>query len=162
CVRRGATGWRRLRCVVAREPAKRAAVTGVAGPRAPAGGRGVVGRRGAKSLISLLLNLLWIVCGGLLVAVGWLVARVGVVVTIIGLPWARAAFSIAAYTLLPFGYKAVPRDEYFGREDVGTGPLGVIGNIVWLLLAGWWLALGHLITAVLLAVTIVGIPFAWA
>jgi uncharacterized membrane protein YccF (DUF307 family) len=48
------------------------------------------------------------------------------------------------YTLLPFGYKAVPRDEYFGREDVGTGTLGVIGNIVWLPLAGWWLALGHL------------------
>jgi uncharacterized membrane protein YccF (DUF307 family) len=67
-----------------------------------------------------------------------------------------------AYTLLPFGYKAVPRDEYFGREDVGTGPLGVIGNIVWLLLAGWWLALGHLVTAILLAMTIVGIPFAWA
>ena len=54
-------------------------------------------------------------------------------ITIIGLPWARAAFSIAAYTLLPFGYKAVPRDEYFGREDVGTGPLGAIGNIVWLI-----------------------------
>jgi uncharacterized membrane protein YccF (DUF307 family) len=80
----------------------------------------------------------------------------------VGLPWARAAFSIAAYTLLPFGYKAVPRDEYFGREDVGTGPLGVIGNVVWLVFAGWWLALGHLVTAILLAVTIVGIPFAWA
>ena len=72
----------------------------------------------------------------------------------------ESRFSIAVYTLLPFGYKAVPRDEYFGREDVGTGPLGVIGNIVWLLLAGWWLALGHLVTAILLAVTIVGIPFA--
>jgi uncharacterized membrane protein YccF (DUF307 family) len=67
-----------------------------------------------------------------------------------------------AYTLMPFGYKAVPRDEYSGREDIGTGPLGVIGNIVWLLLAGWWLALGHLVTAILLAVTIVGVPFAWA
>jgi inner membrane component-like transport protein len=63
---------------------------------------------------------------------------------------------------MPFGYKAVPRDEYSGREDIGTGPLGVIGNIVWLLLAGWWLALGHLVTAILLAVTIMGVPFAWA
>ena len=72
----------------------------------------------------------------------------------------ESRFSIAVYTLLPFGYKAVPRDEYFGREDVGTRPLGVIGNIVWLLLAGWWLALGHLVTAILLAVTIVGITFA--
>jgi len=124
--------------------------------------RVVVGRRAAMSLISLLLNLLWIVCGGLWMALGWVIAAVVMAITIIGLPWARAAFSIAAYTLLPFGYKAVPRGEYFGREDVGTGPLGVIGNIVWLLLAGWWLALGHLATAILLAVTIVGIPFAWA
>jgi uncharacterized membrane protein YccF (DUF307 family) len=83
-------------------------------------------------------------------------------ISIIGIPWARAAFNIALYTLLPFGQKAVPRDEYSGREDVGTGPFGVIGNIVWLVLAGWWLALGHLVTAVLLAVTIIGIPFAWA
>ena len=93
------------------------------------------------SLISLLLNLLWIVFGGLWMALGWVVAAVAMAITIVGLPWARAALSIATYTLLPFGYKAVPRDEYFGREDVGTGPLGVIGNIVWLLLAGWWLAL---------------------
>src|SRR5262245_46397091 len=162
CIRRGATGRRRLRCVVAREPAKRAAVTGVAGPRAPVS-VSFVGRRSvAMSLVSLLLNLLWIVCGGLWMALGWVIAAVVMAITIVGLPWARAAFSIAAYTLLPFGYKAVPRDEYFGRQDVGTGPLGVIGNIVWLLLAGWWLALGHLVTAILLAVTIVGIPFAWA
>ena len=108
------------------------------------------------SLISLLLNLLWIVCGGLWMALGWVIAAVVMAITIIGV------LSIAAYTLLPFGYKAVPRGEYFGREDVGTGPLGIVGNIVWLLLAGWWLALGHLVTAILLAVTIVGIPFAWA
>jgi hypothetical protein len=59
-------------------------------------------------------------------ALAWVIAAVVMAITIVGLPWARAAFSIAAYTLLPFGYKAVPRDEYFGREDVGTGPLGVI------------------------------------
>jgi uncharacterized membrane protein YccF (DUF307 family) len=57
-------------------------------------------------------------------ALGWVVAAVVMAITIVGLPWARAAFNIAAYTLLPFGYKAVPRDEYLGREDVGTGPLG--------------------------------------
>ena len=49
-----------------------------------------------------------------------------------------------------------------GMSDTGTGPLGVIGNIIWFVLAGWWLALGHLITAVILAITIIGIPFAWA
>jgi uncharacterized membrane protein YccF (DUF307 family) len=78
------------------------------------------------------------------------------------LPWTRAAFNIASYTLLPFGQKAVSRAQYYGTDDAGTGPLGVLGNIIWLVLAGWWLALGHLITAILLAVTIVGIPFAWA
>jgi len=114
------------------------------------------------SLFSLLLNLLWIACGGLWMAAGWLIAAVIMAVTIIGIPWARAALNIAGYTLLPFGNRAVSRAEYFGREDIGTGPFGMLGNLVWLVLAGWWLALGHLITAILLAVTVIGIPFAWA
>lgn len=114
------------------------------------------------SPVSLLLNILWIVIGGFYMAVGWAIAGVIMAITIIGLPWARAAFNIAVYTLLPFGQRAVSREEYYGRSDVGTGPLGVIGNIIWFVLAGWWLALGHLVTALLLALTIVGIPFAWA
>jgi uncharacterized membrane protein YccF (DUF307 family) len=112
--------------------------------------------------VSILLNLIWIVLGGALMAFGWLVAAIVMAITIIGLPWARAAFNIAVYTLLPFGSRAVRRDELTGVEDVGTGPLGVIGNLIWLVLAGWWLALGHLVEAVLFAVTIIGIPFAWA
>jgi uncharacterized membrane protein YccF (DUF307 family) len=114
------------------------------------------------SPVSLLLNIIWIVLGGAWMAFGWLVAAVVMAITIIGIPWARAAFNIAAYTLFPFGFTAISRDAYTGQEDIGTGPLGVIGNIIWLVLAGWWLALGHLITAVVLAVTIIGIPFAWA
>jgi len=114
------------------------------------------------SPLSLLLNILWIVFGGLWMAVGWIVAAVIMAITIIGLPWARAAFNIASYTLLPFGRKAVSRAEHLGTHDIGTGPFGLLGNIVWLVLAGWWLALGHLLTAILWAVTIVGIPFAWA
>jgi uncharacterized membrane protein YccF (DUF307 family) len=114
------------------------------------------------SVLSLLLNLLWIVFGGLWMAVGWVIAAIVMAITIVGLPWARAAINIASYTLLPFGYKAVSRADYSGQEDIGTGPLGVIGNVIWLVLAGWWLALGHVITAILLAVTIIGIPFAWA
>src|ERR1700739_2221222 len=82
-------------------------------------------------------------------------------ITIIGLPWARAAFNIAVYTLLPFGQTAVSRADYTGREDLGTGPFGTLGNIIWFIFAGWWLALGHLVFAVGLAVTIIGIPFAW-
>ena len=114
------------------------------------------------SPMSLLLNLLWIIFGGLWMAVGWIVAAVIMAITIIGLPWARAAFNIASYALLPFGRKAVSRAEHLGSHDIGTGPFGLLGNIVWLVLAGWWLALGHLLTAILWAVTIVGIPFAWA
>jgi uncharacterized membrane protein YccF (DUF307 family) len=114
------------------------------------------------SPVLLFLNIFWIVFGGLWMALGWVVAAVLMAITIVGLPWTRAAFNIASYTLLPFGQKAVSRAEYTGGKDVGTRPLGILGNIIWLVLAGWWLALGHLITAVLLAVTVVGIPFAWA
>ena len=114
------------------------------------------------SPVSLLLNVLWIVLGGAQMALAWLVAAVIMAITIIGLPWARAAFNIAIYTLLPFGQRAVRRDVLTGQSDFGTGLLGLIGNLIWLVLAGWWLALGHLVTAVILAVTIIGIPFAWA
>jgi len=113
------------------------------------------------SVIAVLLNLLWIIFGGLWMAAGWMIAAVVMAITIIGLPWTRAAFNIAVYTLLPFGQKAVSRAAY-GHNDVGTGPLGILANVLWLILAGWWLALGHLITAIMLAITIVGIPFAWA
>jgi uncharacterized membrane protein YccF (DUF307 family) len=75
-------------------------------------------------------------------------------ITIIGLPWCFAALRIALYTLLPFGH------EMRSRPDAGV--LSVLGNIIWFVLAGWWLALIHLILAVALAITIIGIPFAWA
>jgi uncharacterized membrane protein YccF (DUF307 family) len=113
-------------------------------------------------LIQLVLNILWIVTGGIWMAAAWLLAAAIMVITIVGIPWARAAFNIAFYAFLPFGQKAVNRAEYTGHEDIGTSPLGTIGNVIWLILAGWWLALGHLIAAVVLAVTIIGIPFAWA
>lgn len=109
------------------------------------------------STVSLLLNVLWIVTGGLWMAAGWLLAALIMAITIIGLPWARAALRIAQFTLLPFGFKVVDRPQ----GPIG-GIAGAIGNIVWLALAGWWLALGHLITALGLAITIIGIPFAWA
>jgi uncharacterized membrane protein YccF (DUF307 family) len=114
------------------------------------------------SPVSLLLNILWLVFGGVWMAIAWVIAAFVMAITIVGLPWTWAALNIASYTLLPFGRKAVSRAEYSGRHDIGTGPLGLLGNIIWLVLAGWWLALGHLLTAILLAVTIIGIPFAWA
>jgi uncharacterized membrane protein YccF (DUF307 family) len=114
------------------------------------------------SLINLLLNVLWILTGGLWMALAWLIGSAVMAITIVGIPWARAAFTIAGYTLMPFGRVAVSRAAVQGREDLGTGPFGTLGNIIWLLLAGWWLVLGHLLTAIALAITIIGVPFAWA
>lgn len=112
--------------------------------------------------LRLVLNVLWIATGGIWMAAGWILAALVMLVSIIGIPWAWAAFRIAAFTLLPFGHRAVRRDRITGRPDLGTGPAGFLGNLIWLLLAGWWLALGHLIAASLLAITVIGIPFAWA
>jgi uncharacterized membrane protein YccF (DUF307 family) len=109
------------------------------------------------SASSLFLNVLWVVFGGLWMAVGWLIAAVVMAITIIGIPWARAALTIALYTFLPFGHTVVDRPI-----SIGSGPLGFFGNLIWLVLAGWWLALGHLIAALGLAITLIGIPFAWA
>jgi uncharacterized membrane protein YccF (DUF307 family) len=112
--------------------------------------------------IAIVLNILWLITGGFWTAVGWFVAGLILAVTIIGIPWARAAFNIGWYALLPFGQQAVARDVYYGRGDIGTGFLGFLGNLIWLVLAGWWLALLHLATAIALALTLIGIPFAWA
>ena len=113
-------------------------------------------------VISLILNILWVFTGGIWMAAGWLLAALVMVLTIVGIPWARSALTIAWYTLLPFGQTAVRRDEFRGREDLGTGALGTIGNILWFVFAGWWLAIGHVVTAIGLALTIIGLPFAWA
>jgi uncharacterized membrane protein YccF (DUF307 family) len=83
------------------------------------------------SLVRLVLNILWILTGGLWMAAAWVIAGVLLALTIIGLPWARAALNIAAYTLLPFGYRVVRRDEYTGRTDLGTGAPGFLGNLIW-------------------------------
>ena len=102
------------------------------------------------SAFSFLLNLLWILFGGLWMAAGWVIAAILMAITIIGLPWTRAAFNIAAYTLLPFGQKVVSRAVYFGREDIGTdrSALSVLRGS----LAGWRGHSAHLITALILAV----------
>lgn len=112
--------------------------------------------------MNLILNILWLVLGGLWMALGWLVAALVLALTIVGLPWARAALTIAGLSLLPFGQGSLNRAVATGRGDLGTGPLGLLGNVIWLVLAGWWLALGHLMAAVVNAVTIIGLPFAWA
>ena len=109
------------------------------------------------------LNILWNVPGlGFVAAIAWALAGVLMALTIIGLPWAKACFTLANYTLAPFGRELASRADVTGRESLGTGGLGLLANIIWLLLAGWWLLIMHVAAALASAVTIIGIPFAWA
>lgn len=109
--------------------------------------------------MSILLNILWLIFGGFVSATGWFIASLIMLVTIIGIPWARATFNIGLLALWPFGSRIVSREKISG-EDIGTGPLGFLGNVIWFIIAGWWLFLYHLGWALLMAITIIGIPFA--
>ena len=111
--------------------------------------------------MNLFLNLLWLVFGGFWMGLGWLLAGLLMIVTIVGIPWAGAAFTVASFSFWPFGRLAIDRRTLTGRTDLGTGPLGLIGNIIWFIMAGWWLALGHLVAAIACLITIIGIPFAF-
>ncbi|WP_404382875.1 YccF domain-containing protein [Caenispirillum salinarum] len=109
----------------------------------------------------LILNILWLILGGgLVTALLWFLGAVIMAITIVGLPWARACVTIGAFNLWPFGREAIDRSEVTGRDDIGTSPLGTVGNIIWFVLAGIWLAIGHVTAAIGLALTIIGIPFA--
>ena len=109
--------------------------------------------------MSAIGNILWFVFGGIFMGLGWWLAGLLCAVTIVGLPWARACFVIGQFAFLPFGKEAIGRDDLTGHEDIGTGALGLIGNMLWFVFAGWWLALGHLVAALGCFVTIIGIPF---
>ena len=104
-------------------------------------------------------NILWLVLGGFLMGLGWWLAGLIVAITIVGLPWAKACFVIGQFAFLPFGKDAVSRKTLTQQSDIGTGVLGLVGNVIWFVLAGWWLAIGHLCSALACFVTIIGIPF---
>jgi uncharacterized membrane protein YccF (DUF307 family) len=98
------------------------------------------------------LNILWFVLGGgWLSGSLWLLAGVILAVTIIGLPWVPAAFCLAGLSYWPFGRQAVASDDH---------ATSLFLNVVWLIFAGWWLAIHHIVLAIVLALTIIGIPFA--
>jgi uncharacterized membrane protein YccF (DUF307 family) len=104
--------------------------------------------------VKLLLNLVWLIFGGLLMALGYAIVALVMFILIITIPFGIASARIALFCLWPFGRTLIR------RPDAGTGSL--IGNIIWFLLAGWWLAIGHLITGVLMCLTIIGIPLGLA
>ena len=111
-------------------------------------------------MLRLIGNLIWMFFGGLETALGWFIACAICAISIVGIPWARACFNIGLFALWPFGSEAVDRSVLYGEKDVGTGVLGMIGNVVWFVVAGWWLAIAHVFAAILNALTIIGIPFA--
>ncbi|KWX24624.1 membrane protein [Mycolicibacterium wolinskyi] len=102
----------------------------------------------------VILNIIWLIFGGLWLALGYLLAALISFILIITIPFGFASLRIASYALWPFGRTIV--------DKPGTRPGALIGNIIWVILFGWWLALGHLVSAVAMAITIIGIPLALA
>jgi uncharacterized membrane protein YccF (DUF307 family) len=98
----------------------------------------------------LIGNVLWFVLAGLWLAIGYLAAALVMFILIITIPFALQAVKLSMFALWPFGRTVVKR--------LDAGAPSLIGNILWLILAGWWLAIGHLVTGILLCITIIGIP----
>ena len=104
--------------------------------------------------VRLILNVLWLIFGGLLIALGYAIAGLICFILVVTIPFGVASFRMANYALWPFGRTLVPKPT--------AGVASVVGNVLWFIFAGWWLALGHLATAIAQAVTIIGIPLAIA
>jgi uncharacterized membrane protein YccF (DUF307 family) len=102
----------------------------------------------------LLLNLIWLVFGGLVMAFGYAVVALVMFVFIVTIPFGIASARIALFCLWPFGRTIVR------RPDAGAG--STLGNVIWFVLAGWWLAIAHLVTGVLMCATVIGIPLGLA
>lgn len=104
-------------------------------------------------------NFLWFILNGFWMGLGWCFFGVLAAITIVGLPWARACFVIGQMAFLPFGREAINRRALTGQDDIGTGAIGALGNIIWFVCAGAWLALGHILWGIANCITIIGIPF---
>lgn len=106
-----------------------------------------------------ILNFLWFVLGGVLMGLAWWLAGIVAYITIIGIPWGKACFVMGQFSFFPFGKEAISRRELHQADDIGTGAFGTVGNVIWFIFAGVWLALGHVACAIANFVTIIGIPF---
>ncbi|MDX2693403.1 YccF domain-containing protein [Streptomyces ipomoeae] len=105
-------------------------------------------------LFNLLLNILWLIFCGIWMALAYTVAALVCFILIVTIPFGIASLRIAGFVLWPFGRTTVERRD--------AGAPSFIGNVIWVIFAGWWLALGHLITSIPLFLSIIGIPFGWA
>lgn len=105
-------------------------------------------------LLQLILNIVWVVFCGFWMALGYLLAAIICFILVVTIPFGIASLRIAGFVLWPFGRTTVERPD--------AGAPSCVGNVVWLVFAGWWLALGHLITSIPLFLSIIGIPFGWA
>lgn len=101
--------------------------------------------------VRLILNVIWLALAGIWLAIAYAIAGALVCITIIGIPFGVQAFKLAVYALWPFGRALVP-------SATRMRGLSIVANVLWLVLAGWWLALLHLATGILLCLTIIGIP----
>lgn len=107
-----------------------------------------------RSLLTLILNIIWLLTAGWSLFLGYVVAGVLACIFVVTIPFGLASFRIAGFVIWPFGREVV---------DTGRGgAMGAIGNVIWFVIAGWWLAIGHVLTALTQAITIIGIPLAWA
>lgn len=104
-------------------------------------------------------NFLWFILGGMIMGILWWIMGIICFISIIGIPWGKACFVIGQFTFFPFGKEAISRKELYLVQDIGTSSLGIIGNIIWFLLFGIWLAIFHIISAISCFITIIGIPF---
>ncbi len=106
-------------------------------------------------------NIFWFILGGIFTGLLWWFFGLLAFISIIGIPWGRACFVMGQFAFFPFGKMAIERSILTGKNDIGTGCLGTIGNVIWLVVAGIWIAFAHTLSAVACAITIIGIPFAW-
>ncbi|WP_040163911.1 YccF domain-containing protein [Microbacterium gorillae] len=101
-----------------------------------------------------ILNVIWVILSGWVLFLGYMLAGVLLCIPIVTIPWAIASFRIGVYALWPFGREIV------SKPKAGLG--AALGNVIWVVLAGWWLAIAHIVSGIALAVTIIGIPMAIA
>ncbi|MCH8536662.1 MAG: YccF domain-containing protein [Alkalimonas sp.] len=111
------------------------------------------------SVLRLIFNLIWLLCGGLVMGLLWWLVGIICCISIIGIPFARSCFVIGELAIWPFGQDVTHRRLYQGQDDIGTGAFGTLGNIIWFVLFGIWLAIGHLFLALACFISIIGIPF---